>query len=71
MITISSKTFFSFVNSNQIINVSITIDSDKQLESIQNIESNAYFDIFDERYKKSYKEDLTDTIIKDCIMYNF
>lgn len=26
---------------------------------------------FDERYKKSYKEDLTDTIIKDCIRYNF
>lgn len=42
-----------------VINISITIDSDKQLKAIHELESDfAYFDIFDERYKKGKKDSL-------------
>ena len=39
-----------------VINVSITVDSDSQLIALYNIESDAYFDVFDERYKKGKKD---------------
>ena len=40
-----------------IINVSITVDSDKQIKDIHELNnSDAYFDIFDERYKKGKKD---------------
>lgn len=41
---------------NNVINVSITVDSDEQLKAIHKLENEAYFDIFDERYRKGKKD---------------
>ena len=38
-----------------MFNISITVDSDDQIKAINQLDVNAYFDVFDERYKKFYK----------------
>lgn len=39
-----------------MFNISITVDSDDQIKAINQLDVNAYFDIFDERYKKGKKD---------------
>ena len=41
---------------NHVIEVTVTIDSTYQYDKVTSIESEAYFTIFDERYKKGKKE---------------
>lgn len=39
-----------------LINVSITVENDEQINNINSLETKAYFDIFDERYRQGKKE---------------